>query len=98
MQIRHFRRFVQTTVFLAVDKNTVYQKHGLCHPELWHKFPVQFSLWGGPQSADRKLFEQEAPKIGTQKCSTKRGAREPLHVEFALKTENWSRQKCSRKE
>ena len=30
------------------------------------------------------LFEQEAPKTGTQKCSTKRGVREPLHVEFAL--------------
>ena len=30
------------------------------------------------------LFEQETPKIGTQKCLTKRGVREPLHVEFAL--------------
>ena len=30
------------------------------------------------------LFEQEAPKIGTQKCSTKRGVRESLHLEFAL--------------
>ena len=28
----------------------------------------------------KSLFEQEAPKIGTQKCSTKRGVREPLHV------------------
>ena len=29
------------------------------------------------------LFEQEAPKTETQKCSTKRGVREPLYVEFA---------------
>ena len=33
----------------------------------------------------KSLFEQEAPKIGTQKCSTKRGVQEPLHVEFALR-------------
>ena len=32
----------------------------------------------------KNLFEQEAPKIGTQNCSTKRGVREPVHVEFAL--------------
>ena len=32
----------------------------------------------------KSLFEQEAPEIGTQKCSTKQGVREPLHVEFAL--------------
>ena len=31
------------------------------------------------------MFEQEAPKTGTQKCSTKRGVREPFRVEFALK-------------
>ena len=42
------------------------------------------SLLERPQSADKSLFEQKAPKIGTQKCSTKRGVREPLHVEFAL--------------
>ena len=30
------------------------------------------------------LFEQEAPKIGTHKCSTKQGVREPLRAEFAL--------------
>ena len=34
MQIRHFHRFRQNGPFLAGDKNTVYQKHGLCHPEL----------------------------------------------------------------
>ena len=42
---------------------------------------------GRPQSADKKFFfEQEAPKLEprTQKCSTKRGVQEPLHVEFAL--------------
>ena len=32
----------------------------------------------------KSLFEQEAPKIGTQKCSSKRGVRELLHVEIAL--------------
>ena len=32
----------------------------------------------------KSLFEQEAPKIGTQKCSTKRGVQEPLRVEFAV--------------
>ena len=40
---------------------------------------------GRPQSDTKfSLFEQEAPKIGTQKCSTKQGVREPLRVEFAL--------------
>ena len=34
MQIRHFRRFRQNGPFLAGDKNTVYQKHGLCDPDL----------------------------------------------------------------
>ena len=33
MQVRHFRRFRQSGPFLTGDKNTVYQKHGLCHPE-----------------------------------------------------------------
>ena len=34
MQIRHFCRFRQNgPFFLAGEKNTVYQKHGLCHPE-----------------------------------------------------------------
>ena len=32
----------------------------------------------------KSLFEQEARKIGTQKCSTKRGVREPLNVDIAL--------------
>ena len=32
----------------------------------------------------KSLFEQEAPKIGTQKRSTKRGVRESCVVEFAL--------------
>ena len=34
MRIRHFRRFRQNGPFLAGDKNTVYQKHGLCDPEM----------------------------------------------------------------
>ena len=33
MQIRHFRRFRQNGPSSAGDKNTVYQKHGLCDPE-----------------------------------------------------------------
>ena len=33
MQIRHFRRFRQNGPFLAGDKGTVYQKHGLCQPD-----------------------------------------------------------------
>ena len=37
-----------------------------------------WAFMGRPQSADNKsLFEQETLKIGTQKCSTKRGVREP---------------------
>ena len=35
MQICHFRRFCQNGPFLAGDKNTIYQKHGLCTPR-WH--------------------------------------------------------------
>ena len=38
----------------------------------------------GRKVPTESLFEQEAPQVGTQKCSTKRGLREPLHVEFAL--------------
>ena len=56
MQIRHFRRFRQNGPFLAGDKNTVYQKHGLCDPEnfaaffisllenFFHKFHLNFAL------------------------------------------------------
>ena len=52
----------------------------------------------------KSLFEQEAPKIGTQKCSTKRGVREPSHVEFALnnrelvKAEVFEKKECSSKQ
>ena len=35
MRIRHFRRFRQNGPFLAGDKNTVYQKHGLCDPDFF---------------------------------------------------------------
>ena len=42
-------------------------------------------IWEGRKVPTKSLSEQEAPKIGTQKCSTKRGVREPLHVELALK-------------
>ena len=45
---------------------------------------VGHSLWQGRKVPTKSSFEQEAPKIGTQKCSTKQGVREPLHVEFAL--------------
>ena len=40
--------------------------------------------WEGRTVPTKSVFEQEAPTIGTQKCSTKRGVPEPLHVEFAL--------------
>ena len=39
---------------------------------------------GRPQVPTKSLSEHEAPKIGTQKCSTQRGVREPLHADFAL--------------
>ena len=32
-QIRHVRRFRQNPLFLASDKDTVYQKHGFLDPE-----------------------------------------------------------------
>ena len=41
MQIRHFRRFRQNGPSLAWDKDTVYQKHGLCHPD------KTLALWSG---------------------------------------------------
>ena len=40
--------------------------------------------WEGRKVPTKSLFEQEPPAVGTQKCSTKRGVREPLQVEFAL--------------
>ena len=40
--------------------------------------------WEGRKVLTKSLFEQEVPNIGTQKCSSKRGVREPLHLEFAL--------------
>ena len=44
MQIRHFRRFRQNGPFSAGDKNTVYQKHGLCAPDsaMIHKIRADF--------------------------------------------------------
>ena len=39
---------------------------------------------GRPQSALKMFVRARGPKIGTQKCSTQRGVREPLHVEVAL--------------
>ena len=54
-------------------------------PSSWKKAPVKFPhLLGRPQSADKKFVRARGPQIGTQKCSTKRGLRKPLHVEFAL--------------
>ena len=41
MQIRHFRRFRQNGPFLAGDKNTVYQKHGLCDPDVRAAEPAE---------------------------------------------------------
>ena len=41
-------------------------------------------LWKGRKVPSKSLFEEEAPKIGTQNCSIKWSVREPLHVEFAV--------------
>ena len=64
MQIRHFRRFRQNGPFLAGDKNTVYQKHGLCHPE------VLFAANGGSDPSwlnlallGRPDFQSRGPQI-----------------------------------
>ena len=44
----------------------------------------KYLMWEGRKVPTKSLFEQEPPKIRTQKCSTKRGVREPLHVVFVL--------------
>ena len=46
----------------------------ICLLALLHSF--SHFLWAGRKVPTKSLFEQEAPKIGTQKCSTKRGVRE----------------------
>ena len=42
-------------------------------------FPCCF--WEGRKVPTKSLFEQEAPELETQKCSTKRGVREPCMPE-----------------
>ena len=72
MQIRHFRRFRQNGPFLAGDKNTVYQKHGLCDCSYFCHFvqtPSSFcqAHSGGYRtgqrvhSAERPIEEEEQP-------------------------------------
>ena len=39
---------------------------------------------GRPQNADQNFVRAKDPQIGTQKCSTKRGVREPLKAKLAL--------------
>ena len=46
----------------------------------------------------KSLFEQEAPKIGTQKCSSKRGVSRILHVEFPQNNRELVKAEVSRKE
>ena len=67
--------------------------HSVGRPPLTHAITGQnclclcafsFPEWEGRKVPTKSLFEQEAPKIGTQKCSTKRGVREAMHVQFAL--------------
>ena len=65
MQTRYFRRFRWNRPFLAGDKNTVYQKHGLCHPEDrggvgW----VVPKVWG-PTSSQEILRELNTPTVWT---------------------------------
>ena len=53
------------------------------HTEETHSAKTELP-WEGRKVPTKSLFEQEAPKTGTQKCSTKRGVREHLNAEFAL--------------
>ena len=48
------------------------------------KESTQCQEWEGRKLPTKSLFEQEAPKIGTHKCSTKRSVQEPSHVDFAM--------------
>ena len=57
MQIRHFRRFRQNGPFLAGDKSTVHQKHGLRDPEK-NSHDVQFEEYHAPT-------RQEISKVPT---------------------------------
>ena len=41
MQIRHFRRLRQNGPLLEGNKNTVSQKHGLCHPDFGNRASVK---------------------------------------------------------
>ena len=46
----------------------------------WCPNARKYSIWEGRKVPTKSLFGQEAPKIGTQKCSTKRGVRKPSHA------------------
>ena len=47
-------------------------------------FYLNTKEWKIRESANQKIVQARDPKIGTQKCSTKRGVREPLNIELAL--------------
>ena len=47
-------------------------------------FGAANSEWEGRKVPTKSLFEQEGPKMGTQKCSTKTRCSRILHVDFAL--------------
>ena len=69
---------------LQAKQNHRFLQVPLVNPPLQNGPSCTLLMMGRPRSADKMFFKQEAPKIETQKCSTKRGVREPLHVEFAL--------------
>ena len=45
---------------------------------------VKGSASGKAAECNQKFVEQEAPKIGTHRCSTKEGVQNPFSVELAL--------------
>ena len=61
MQICDFRRFRQNGPFLAGDKNTVYQKHGLCHPDIRGKRPEL--SWGQKKVPQRNCVTKILPNV-----------------------------------
>ena len=82
MQIRHFRRFRQNGPFLAGDKNTVYQKHGLCHPDVYCFFrPRLEKVQGATRLGATGLRASE------RKSASERSLRGPLKTsQKSLKT------------
>ena len=52
---------------------------------------------GRPQSANKKFVRARGPQNWNPEVFDQTRCSRTLHVEFTLITENWSRQKCSRK-